>query len=194
MPSPHQRRTETLFYPPHFYRANAYWLTKWLFKGKMPLGSFDVAVVDRLLQHVRRPLRVLREMGRALKQGGRVLAVDVDWGSLVIDHPNMALTRQIVRLIEDSITYPWAGRRLRGLMAAAGFERLSMRVSTVVATNPEQTDLVAQVNSFASEGLIDAANASRCVVAAAGALRCVARSLTRARSLADWLARSRARG
>ncbi|NMC50745.1 MAG: methyltransferase domain-containing protein, partial [Desulfovibrio sp.] len=47
--------------------------------------TFAACRVDRTLQHAADPFRVLAEMARVTGPGGRVVAVEPDWGTFVLD-------------------------------------------------------------------------------------------------------------
>ena len=47
-------------------------------------GRFDAARCERTLQHVADPARVVSEIARILKSGGRVALVEPDWEGLLI--------------------------------------------------------------------------------------------------------------
>lgn len=52
-------------------------------KLRFPDGEFDVVFCHQLLQHVKDPVGVLREMRRVCKKGGLVAAREADYGSFV---------------------------------------------------------------------------------------------------------------
>jgi SAM-dependent methyltransferase len=96
-------------------------------------GSFDAAVAVTVLLHVPRSDRVLAEMCRVVRPGGTVALLDQDFGTLVLDLPDRALTRRIVdghaeRFYPD----PWSGRSLLRRLRAAGLVRVRGRVFPVV--------------------------------------------------------------
>lgn len=85
--------------------------------------SFDVAHARFLLEHVREPLRVVREMVGAVRPGGRVVLADDDHDLMRLypSPPGLhevweAFVRSFDRLGND----PFVGRRLTGLLHGAG--------------------------------------------------------------------------
>ncbi len=65
--------------------------------------------------------QTLAEMVRAVRHGGRVLSVDQDGDTWVIDHPDRELTQRIVRFNSDQrYADGWIGRQLRRLFLEAG--------------------------------------------------------------------------
>ncbi len=85
--------------------------------------SFDVAHARFLLEHVQRPLDVVRVLVRAIRPGGRVVLVDDDHALLRLwpEPPGLSrLWSAYVDLYADQDTDPYVGRRLVELLAQAG--------------------------------------------------------------------------
>ncbi|HEY8283078.1 MAG TPA: methyltransferase domain-containing protein [Chloroflexota bacterium] len=91
-----------------------------------PDGTFDVCRAERLLEHLPDAERALAEMVRVTRPGGRILAFDFDWDTLIIDHPDKETTRTIVRSYSDSIRNGWIGRQLPRLFKEQHLEILSL--------------------------------------------------------------------
>ena len=88
----------------------------------LPFGAaFDAAVCHWVLLHVDRPHEVIAEMKRVTRRGGRVLSVEMDWETAMVQPGERAVTRRILHHAADRNLDPWIGRRLPGLFAAAGF-------------------------------------------------------------------------
>ena len=93
----------------------------------MPFGAaFDAAVCQWLLLHVDDPAAVLTEMKRVTRRGGRVLALEMDWETAIVQPGDREVTRRILHLASDRHIDPWIGRRLPGLFAATGFADASI--------------------------------------------------------------------
>jgi SAM-dependent methyltransferase len=86
-------------------------------------GTFDVAHARFVLEHVRDPLRVVRNMVRAVKPGGRIILADDDHDMLRL-YPEPAgvsdLWRAYIRSYDRNGTDPFIGRRLVSLLHEAG--------------------------------------------------------------------------
>lgn len=78
-----------------------------------PDATFDVCRAARLLEHLPDAGRALAEMTRVTRKGGRIVAFDFDWDTLVIDHPDKETTRTIVLSYSDSIRNGWTADNCR---------------------------------------------------------------------------------
>jgi ubiquinone/menaquinone biosynthesis C-methylase UbiE len=105
----------------------------------LPFGDaeFDAAVAATVLSHVPEGARAVPEMARVVRPGGRVGVFDLDTDSLIIAHPDRALTRRVVAAHSDhAVTDGWLGRRLPGLFAAAGLRDIGVRALTPIERDP----------------------------------------------------------
>ena len=68
--------------------------------------------VGRGATQVPHPDAVVRELVRVTRPGGALVVLDFDWDTLVIDHPDRELTRQIGRSTSDGIQHGQIGRQL----------------------------------------------------------------------------------
>lgn len=78
-----------------------------------PDATFDVCRAARLLEHLPDAGLALAEMTRVTRKGGRVVAFDFDWDTLIIDHPDKETTRTIVLSYSDSIRNAGSGDSCR---------------------------------------------------------------------------------
>jgi ubiquinone/menaquinone biosynthesis C-methylase UbiE len=86
-------------------------------------ARFDVALAITVILHVADPLRVVREMVRVTRVGGRVGVQDQDFGVVAAAHPDQALTDRIMRGVAAHVyAEPHSGRRLPTLLRAAGLD------------------------------------------------------------------------
>jgi len=96
----------------------------------LPDASVDSCVAQTVLIHIPATLlpRVLAEVKRVLKPGGKFITVDQDGDTWVIDHPNRAVTRKIVQFNSDyRYADGWTGRYLRRLLRQNGFQDVQVQ-------------------------------------------------------------------
>jgi ubiquinone/menaquinone biosynthesis C-methylase UbiE len=87
----------------------------------IPDAAVDRAKVDRVLQHLDDPERVLAELRRVIRTGGRLGLAEPDWDTLAIADPDLTTSRAITRHMCDQTTNGTVGRQLARLASAAGF-------------------------------------------------------------------------
>lgn len=93
----------------------------------------DACVAQSVLIHLPEPAirSAIREMARVTRPGGRVVSVDQDGDTWVIDHPDRDVTRRIVRFNSDQrFADGWTGRRLRRLFQECGLGTVTVDVWT----------------------------------------------------------------
>jgi SAM-dependent methyltransferase len=91
-----------------------------------PDGEFDASYAERLLMHVPDVERVLAEMVRVTRSGGRLAAFDFDWDTMIVDSPQRETTRTIVRTFSDSHRHGWIGRQLPRRFREHGLTEVSV--------------------------------------------------------------------
>lgn len=120
-----RRRSQGLNLPVAFCVSDAQWLD-------FDDDSFDGCRIERVLMHTENPAQLLAEMARVTRSGGRIVAFDFDWDTLIINHPDRSLTRKIVTLMCDSLRQGWIGRRLPMLLREAGLIDLTILPHTII--------------------------------------------------------------
>ncbi|MGK3966542.1 methyltransferase domain-containing protein [Sorangium sp. So ce118] len=97
--------------------------------------SFDVVYCRYVLEHVASPLRVLQEMHRVLRPGGKVFLQEGNIYAVQFD-PDCARFEEVWRKfgqIQEKLGGdPAIGKRLFRFLAAAGFEDVSISLSPVL--------------------------------------------------------------
>ncbi len=105
-----------------------------------PDGSFDAALANTVLQHLREPVRALKELRRVLRPGG-IAGVRDAGGSLFA--PETPLLQQWFSVQErvqqhNGLNF-FIGRHHRRLMLEAGFARAEARASSHSEGSQEET-------------------------------------------------------
>jgi ubiquinone/menaquinone biosynthesis C-methylase UbiE len=85
-----------------------------------PDETFDAVRVDRALQHIDGPGRVVREMARVARRGGVVLCAEPDWGTFLLGGPRCPVAERVEHDWVGSFRNPWIGRELSRLLEDAG--------------------------------------------------------------------------
>ncbi|WP_438290345.1 methyltransferase domain-containing protein [Streptomyces sp. HUAS TT7] len=111
----------------------------------LPAGdaSVDRAWTDRTLQHAADPDRVLAEIRRVLRPGGRLVMAEPDWESLVFDHPDLEASRAYTRhIVERIVRNALVGRQLARRAAQAGFDVAEVVPVTSVLRDAREADQI----------------------------------------------------
>lgn len=101
-----------------------------------PEAAFDVVLAITALSHATDAERALQELLREARPGGRIGIFDIDNASWIIAHPDRDLTRRIGVVASMIPTDGWLGRRLPGLLEAAGVEDVRVRAFTPIERDP----------------------------------------------------------
>jgi ubiquinone/menaquinone biosynthesis C-methylase UbiE len=89
-----------------------------------PDDAFDACRAEAVLEHMTNPGQAVAEMARVTRPGGRVVALDIDHGTTLLDHPDRPTTRLILDSATDAVASGWAGRQLRRLFGQAGLNEI----------------------------------------------------------------------
>ncbi|UGU17077.1 methyltransferase domain-containing protein [Sinomicrobium kalidii] len=79
-------------------------------------ASFDICRAERLLMHVADPAKVIDEMLRVTRPGGRIVIFDIAFDATATYHTNREFTRRIIRYVSDNIANGWIGSHLGMLL------------------------------------------------------------------------------
>jgi SAM-dependent methyltransferase len=141
----------------------------------LPFGdaSFDVVRTERVLQHVADPAQVLAEMRRVTRAGGRLVAAEPDWETLVVDVADRALLRRILDARCDRARNGWIGRQLAALFRDARLEQIGVSAETLIVTDLALGDgmfeLRIAARDAAAQGIVREDEAQRFVAELEGA-------------------------
>ena len=101
-------------------------------------GGVQAYYAERLFQHLSNPQVALGEALRVLAPGGRVVLVDQDWDSFMLDSDDLELSRRIHRVFADSLVNGTVGRQFRRLLLDAGFVAVEVFAETVTCAEAGQ--------------------------------------------------------
>lgn len=109
------------------------------FGNALPLAdaAIDFSYARFVLQHVPDPLSVVAETFRVTRPGGRFCAVDSDDGLVIVhpEEPRVAAILQQAQAIQASQGGDrFIGRKLQGMMVAAGFSNVRTRVLAMTSS------------------------------------------------------------
>jgi SAM-dependent methyltransferase len=132
--------------PVDFRQCNAHALT-------FADNTFDGCRVERTLQHVADPHKVLAEMVRVAKPGARIVALEPDWDTAFVSGGRRETSRLINRLQTDLVSrHGWIGRQLLGLFRAVGIADVTMLPEVFLLTDLPTARYVFRFDECAEAG------------------------------------------
>jgi SAM-dependent methyltransferase len=124
---------------------------------RLPFGDdeLDGARIERTLQHVAAPAAVVREIARTVRPGGRVVALEPDWRTLVFSGERTDIARLVAGDVAAHIRHAGAGILLPAWFDAAGLVMERFQAEATVfrsfAIADELMGLGAAVDRLATE-------------------------------------------
>jgi SAM-dependent methyltransferase len=132
----------------------------------LPFGAafFDGAWADRTFQHLIDPELALAEMLRVTRAGGRVVVVDPDYDTQVVDVDDQDLARRVLRFRADHLLRNGTlAHQMPGRFVAAGLVDVQIEAMTLLIRDHTAVDNVMGLRSWATtaneHGLLDAEDA-----------------------------------
>ncbi len=97
-----------------------------------PDASFHGCRADRVFQYLEDPRRALGEMARVARPGGRVVVLDTDWDTFLVDASDARVSRVVLGALAGSIRNGSIGRRLPALFRDAGLVEIAVVPDTLL--------------------------------------------------------------
>lgn len=129
-------------------------------------NHFHSCRADRVFQHLPHRERVLAEMIRVTRPGGRIMTLDPDWQTLIVDMPGeRSVTRTILNyFVNHAARNGWAGREGYGLFKRAQLADVSVTPTTGIYTEYNLANVAlcieSTVHAVVAAGEIDAESAA----------------------------------
>lgn len=111
-------------------------------------GAFDAVRVERTLQHVEDPGRVLAEARRVLRPGGQIAVCEPDWAAVALDAEDQEAVDVLLTLLQSRIRHARIGRSLPRRLVDAGFLAGETRAEPVVLTSWEELALAGDLDAL----------------------------------------------
>ena len=104
-------------------------------------GYFDAIRVERVFQHLDKPLEVMQEVNRVLKYKGQLVILETDWASLSIFSKNYELEKKVVDyLMFKYIANGLASRLLDAYLNRAYFKKINLKIFPSIINSYKMTN------------------------------------------------------
>jgi SAM-dependent methyltransferase len=127
---------------------------------RLPLDDAcaDLVICKNVLEYVDDAAATLTDFKRCLAPGGRVHAIDSDWGMLAVEPLGAERVAELFFAARLAYRTPLIGRRLYGLMRAAGFDPVRVEVIAGVDTRGTLSPILFNMARYARiSGKLDSA-------------------------------------
>ena len=124
----------------------------------LPDASVDRVLCKNVLEYVDDVAATLADFRRVLRPGGLVHAIDSDWGMLLVEPLGPEPIAELFEAARIAYRTPLIGRRLYGLLGAAGFRDVRVEIRAAADTQGLFSPVVLNMAQYArASGRMDAA-------------------------------------
>jgi len=116
-------------------------------------GAFDAVRSERVFQHVTNPDRLLAEMIRVTKPGGRVVVGDADHTTISVDADDLRLEWRMREIRAFSFAHGAIGRSLAGMFEAAGLTEITIEAFPAVLRDAALFRIAFQMDRVEAQAL-----------------------------------------
>jgi len=104
---------------------------------RLPFGDgvFDGARADRVFQHILDPRNAFAEMVRTVRDNGRVVVYEPDWGTFIISPGEKEICSTMAQIFGDTFPSGWIGRKLPSFFREEGLEDIQINPETFFTEN-----------------------------------------------------------
>jgi ubiquinone/menaquinone biosynthesis C-methylase UbiE len=117
--------------------------------------SFNRCRIDRTLQHIENPQKVVNEAYRVLKTNGIFVAYDNDWSSFSFSLKDERLSRIIENYYCDTFVNGKIGCYLKAYFSVSGFKDITLYPSTLILNDFEVADKIYDISMTVNKALLD---------------------------------------
>ncbi len=110
-------------------------------------GHFDGCRADRTFQHLANPRQALSEIVRVTRAGGRIVIVDPDHETMLVDSPQLALTRRFFDWRSDQLRQGSLAHHMPALFKQLGLVEVQIVPLSRVATDFAETEAIFQLTA-----------------------------------------------
>jgi ubiquinone/menaquinone biosynthesis C-methylase UbiE len=114
-------------------------------------GSFEAVRIDRSLQHIADPGRIVLEMARVARRGSVVLCAEPDWGTFLIGGRHSVVSERIQHDWIRTFQNPWIGRELSSLLVEAGVGDIHREAFWLPTHGFAESDLLFEIDANARD-------------------------------------------
>jgi len=113
-------------------------------------NTFDGCWADRTFQHLADPEQALCEIARVTKPAGRIVVVDPDYATQVMEFPDQELAHRVLQFRADcGLQSGTLAHRMSGMFVAFGLSDIRVEAMTLIVRDPTAVDNVMGLRTWA---------------------------------------------